>query len=647
MTETITDKKLSRRQFMGGAAAGAAALGVVAGAPSLLPKVMAATGKAGAALTGPTLPSNEHSVPSIFRPTGPLPSEWDKVVDVLVVGASGAGMSAAIEAATAGSNTLIIEKMDHYGGLWLGAGGGATIGGNNHIQQKNKITGDSINQWLADEMKGCDYRGNLELYQTYVGLGDAWLTWMESLGTVWAAPTQGVEATTTSANLPTITYTSGTTTLTTTIQTETVPFRGVSFASSSNYPTTNGFSWVYLFAQALATLKVPIQLNTAMTGIYREPNGPVVGVAAVTPTGPINIMANKGVVIATGGTADNLLMQYSFDPRINGDTYHDGMGPPATPDMVQNTGDGHLAAVAVGAGLTDMSYVIYLPIKWGSHLYWGWPTQNPRNYSSASGYTASSGGLSISDPSQVIIVKGDGTRFVNESTMNKVIPTQLGIDPYAPLPYGGAQNNGESSEWPEHQFLRAWLNLPDRPRNCWAVADSAGATALSWPVATIASPNPWVTPFLYPDSVATAPDLVTLATAMGVSPSGLTATVNTYNGYVTAGKDPDFGSLPKHQIVTPPYYAVKWTIVRHTQRNGIRINSKAQVIDVVASQWAQDQETTQNIVSINQEPVIPHLYAAGECTGGWGYRRYHNTLGMYSIFGRIAGQNAAREPSLA
>ncbi|MGA2665456.1 MAG: FAD-dependent oxidoreductase [Nitrososphaerales archaeon] len=632
---------------MGTAAAGAAALGVVAGATSLVPSVAASPEKLEPRFRGPVLPSNERGLPSLAQPTVGLPSQWDKSVDVLIVGASGAGMSAAIEAATAGANTLIIEKMDHYGGLWLGAGGGATIGGNNHVQQKNKITGDSINQWLADEMKGCDFRGNLELYQTYTGLGDAWLSWMESLGAVWAAPTQGVEATTTATSLPVTNYTSGSTNITTTLTPETVPFRGVSLAASSNYPTTNGFSWVYLYAQQLATLKVPIQLNTAMTGIYREPGGNVVGVAAITPTGPINIMANKAVVIATGGCADNLLMCYSFDPRINGDTYHDGMGPPGTPDMVQNTGDGHLAAVTVGAGLSDMSYVIYLPIKWGSHLYWGWPTQNPRNYSSAAGYTASSGGLGITDPSQVICVKGDGTRFVNETTMNLVIPTQLGTDPYAPLPYGGAQNNGESSEWPEHQFARAWLNLPDRPRNCWAIADANGAAALNWPVATIASPNPMVTPFLYPDSCATGATLQALAVEMGVSPSGLATTVANYNGYVTAGKDPDFGSIPKHQITTAPFYAVKWTIVRHTQRNGIRINSKAQVIDVQASQWMANQETNQNIVSINQEPVIPHLYAAGECTGGWGYRRYHNTLGLYSIYGRLAGQNGAAEPSLA
>ena len=648
--QTKSSSGISRRKFIkgtvGGVVLGAAAGGaLLSGLPSTVN-----------AVRGPTLPSNEHGVDSVYQPVGPIPSTWDKTVDVLVVGSGGAGMCAAIEATVAGANTLIIEKMDHYGGLFMGAGGDCTIGGNNHVQQNFKVTGDSLQHWYNDEMRCADYRGYPELYHTYVELGDSWLAWMESLGAVWGAPTVGTaaggQASTTAATLPTITYTPtpGAATTTTTLVPESIPLRGLAFASSSNYPTTNGFSWIYLFAKRLAALNVPIQLNTAMTGIYRVSGGPVVGVAAVTPTGAINIKANKGVVVATGGCADNLRMCYSYDPRYNGDTYHDGAGPIGTPDMVQNTGDGQLALQAVGGGLTDMSYVIYLPIKWGSHLYWVWPTQNPRNYLSdvnAAGVIATSTGVSISDPSQIICVKGDGTRFVNETCMNQIIPTVLGIDPYAPLPYGGIQNPGESSEWPEHQFLRAWLNLPDRPRNCWAVTDAPGASALNWPTATITNPNPTVSPALYPDSCATSVTIAGLAQAMGVSPSGLATTVANYNGYVVAGKDPDFGSTPKHQISTSPFYAVKWNCIRHTQRNGIRVNSSMQVIDQLASQWNADQEDENEIISINQEPVIPHLYAAGEDAGNLGWRRVHSTCGVYSIFGRIAGQKAAAEPSMA
>ena len=175
------------------------------------------------------------------------------------------------------------------------------------------------------------------------------------------------------------------------------------------------------------------------------------------------------------------------------------------------------------------------------------------------------------------------------------------------------------------------------------MTDSAGAKALLWDASAIANPNPMVSPALYPDSVATANDLQTLALMMGVSPSGLATTVNNYNGYVDAAADPDFGKVPKYKIQTPPYYAVKWNIVRHTQRNGIRVNSKGQVIDQMASLWSQDQELDSQPISINMEPVIPHLYAAGECAAIYGWRRLHGSLPTYSLFGWLVGQNAAAE----
>ena len=301
-------------------------------------------------------------------------------VDVLVVGASGAGMSAAIMAKEAGANTVIIEKMDHYGGLWMGAGGLGDIGGNNHIQQRDGVTGDSIQRWYQDVLSTGDYRGNPEILNTIVQNGDAWLYWMESIGTVWATTSTG-------DNPPTYDFT--------THQYKNSIPRTMGLAASSNYPTTNGFSWIYLFQKKVASLGIPINLNYKMAGLYRQLQGPVVGVSVQTPTGSLNIQALRAVVLATGGTADNIQLCHAFDPRYDNDMYHDGMGPPGTPDMVQNTGDGHLAAMAVGGGLTDMSYVGFLPVKWGTHLYWIWPTQNPRNYLSnfnAAGVSATSTG---------------------------------------------------------------------------------------------------------------------------------------------------------------------------------------------------------------------------------------------------------------
>jgi succinate dehydrogenase/fumarate reductase flavoprotein subunit len=71
------------------------------------------------------------------------------------------------------------------------------------------------------------------------------------------------------------------------------------------------------------------------------------------------------------------------------------------------------------------------------------------------------------------------------------------------------------------------------------------------------------------------------------------------------------------------------------------------VIDQIASAWDYNQGVDTNRLSIDAEPVIPRLYSAGEAAAHLGWRRYHNTLGAYMIFGRIAGQNAAAEARMS
>jgi 3-oxosteroid 1-dehydrogenase len=54
----------------------------------------------------------------------------DAVHDVVVVGAGGAGMTAALTAARQGLDTLLIEKSAYFGGSTARSGGGVWIPGN-------------------------------------------------------------------------------------------------------------------------------------------------------------------------------------------------------------------------------------------------------------------------------------------------------------------------------------------------------------------------------------------------------------------------------------------------------------------------------------------------------------------------------------
>ena len=75
-----------------------------------------------------------------------------------------------------------------------------------------------------------------------------------------------------------------------------------------------------------------------------------------------------------------------------------------------------------------------------------------------------------------------------------------------------------------------------------------------------------------------------------------------------------------------PWYVVKKVPTIHHTMGGIKINTKAQVIDTKGK-------------------VIPGLYAAGEVTGGvHGENRLGgNAIADVMVFGRTAGRNAAAE----
>jgi succinate dehydrogenase/fumarate reductase flavoprotein subunit len=123
---------------------------------------------------------------------------------------------------------------------------------------------------------------------------------------------------------------------------------------------------------------------------------------------------------------------------------------------------------------------------------------------------------------------------------------------------------------------------------------------------------------------ATAPTIAELAAKIKVPVEALTEAVTKYNSYVAAGKDPDFDKQEMAaKIEKPPFHAILWGIQKHNTLGGLTINDKAQVLD-----WNLD--------------VIPGLYAAGEAAGGM------DLIGLARpiLFGRVAGEWAAKEPSL-
>ena len=111
---------------------------------------------------------------------------------------------------------------------------------------------------------------------------------------------------------------------------------------------------------------------------------------------------------------------------------------------------------------------------------------------------------------------------------------------------------------------------------------------------------------------------------MGVPAANLKATMAQYAKDQAAGKDSCCGRTKMERPLNKaPYYAILVTPAVHHTMGGVKINTKAEVINVDGK-------------------VIPGYFAAGEVTGGvhGGNRLGGNAQADIVTFGRIAGQQA-------
>ena len=116
-----------------------------------------------------------------------------------------------------------------------------------------------------------------------------------------------------------------------------------------------------------------------------------------------------------------------------------------------------------------------------------------------------------------------------------------------------------------------------------------------------------------------------LAEALGVDAATFAETMNTWNTYVEAKNDPDFGRTSFAQpLNTAPYYAIKVTAGVHHTMGGLVINTDTEVLKADGT-------------------AIAGLYAAGEVTGGvhGANRLGGNSLLDACLFGTRSGKAMA------
>ena len=126
--------------------------------------------------------------------------------------------------------------------------------------------------------------------------------------------------------------------------------------------------------------------------------------------------------------------------------------------------------------------------------------------------------------------------------------------------------------------------------------------------------------------IKTAPNIASLASAVGLDPTALEGTVGRWNRYCEAKHDPEFDrALMMEPIVEPPFYAVELSPSMLNTQGGPRRNEKGQVVRPDGT-------------------PVSRLYSAGELGSIYSYL-YQGTgnIGECLAFGRISGRNAAAE----
>lgn len=108
------------------------------------------------------------------------PAKWDETFDVIVIGAGGAGLTAAIVAKEAGAKTQLLEKMGFPGGNTIIAGGGF----NAAIKEDYEKAGikDSPELHAEQTLAAGDFRADPELVRILTEGAPESVAWLKKRG---------------------------------------------------------------------------------------------------------------------------------------------------------------------------------------------------------------------------------------------------------------------------------------------------------------------------------------------------------------------------------------------------------------------------------------------------------------------------------
>lgn len=440
-------------------------------------------------------------------------------VDIVIVGAGGAGMTAAIAAAGDGLNVVVVESQAMVGGNSVRSTGGMNaaktpLQDNNTFGEEAGVEkalvaaeGYSDNaaitalaatvseQWEAYKANPQGYFDSVELMELDTMIGGKGvndpelvktlcentadsISWLESVG----APLTSVGA-----------------------------FGGASVkrihrpVNAEGKTVSVGAYIVPILEKNLADAGVEVILNTTVDTILTDANGAVCGVSGVGSDGSKLTVNADAVILATGGFGANLDMVVSYKPELEGFMTTNAAG-------IQ--GQGILMAQELGAATVDMGQIQIHPTV---------------EANTASLITEGLRG------DGAILVNAEGKRFIDEVGTRDVVSA------------------AEIAQTGSYSYL-----IVDQ-----AMADASNV----------------IQGYISKGFTTQGDTYEALAAELGMDEAAFAETMNAWNACVEAKSDEEFGRTSfASPLNTAPYYAIKVTAGVHHTMGGLKINSETQVL---------------------------------------------------------------------
>ncbi len=242
--------------------------------------------------------------------------------DVVIVGAGGAGLSAAISVASKGAKVVLLEKMSSIGGNTLISMGGINIPGND--AQIEKDIQDSVELYKKDILLGGDNENSLELLDIFVNEALPTYRWLKDEIKV-------------------------------SFKNELIHFGGHTVPRAAVFSGKYAIELIAKLRAKAVSLGVDIRTGVRSKELITDGDSRVIGVLATIEEKNVKFMSKKGVILTTGGFSGNIELRKKYNPSLD-ERYK-------TTNISGITGDGHLMCEKVGADFIQMEYIQTFPIS--------------------------------------------------------------------------------------------------------------------------------------------------------------------------------------------------------------------------------------------------------------------------------------------